>query len=246
MVDMVKIVHNNYEKITDDLFWLSPRWILKFNVRLNRYNDKYGRMNYHKEIMYTKGKETYININRSFDYYLSLESTFKNDSNQKECIFISIIDFYTFKQKLNIGLEWFTSSKYKNLFAKKDGKIFMPRGVNILDIDLKGSLLQIEPTIFELDNGDQLIGVNIFINKYEKVFIDVNKFLALVDIINSLNMFQSAQIMLTYLQKPEIGDNIYDMGSVMPEYNTVDDSKTVFPKKKDDGLGFFDRINNKN
>ena len=245
MVDMVKIVHNNYEKITDDLFWISPRWILKFNVKLNKYNDKYGRMNYHKEIMYTKGKDTYININRSFEYYLTIESTFKNDSNQKECIFISSIDFYMFKQRLNMAMEWFTSVTYKDLFAKKDGKIFMPRGISVLDINLRSSLLQIEPTILEMDNNDQIIGVNLFINKYEKVFIDVNKFLALVDMINSLNMFQSAQIMLTYLQKPEPGDNIYDMGNVVPDYNTVDDSKTVFPKKQDDGLGFFNRTNRK-
>lgn len=243
MVDMVKIIHNNYEKISDDLFWLSNRWVLKFNVKLNKYSDKYGRTNYHKEIMYAKGKETFININRSFDYFLSIESTFKNDSNQKESIYISNIDFYMFKQKLNQAMEWFTSLQYKDLFAKKNGKIFMPRGLNPLDIKLKDNLIQIEPTIFELDNEEQIIGINIFINKYEKIFIDVNKFLALVDMINSLNMFQSAQIMLTYIQRPKFGDNIYDMGNLHPDFNTIDESKTVFPKKKDDGLGFFNRIN---
>ena len=46
--------HNNYEKITDEIMWLNNEWILKFNVILNRYNDKYGRVNYHKEVEYKK------------------------------------------------------------------------------------------------------------------------------------------------------------------------------------------------
>jgi hypothetical protein len=243
---MVKMVHNNYEKITDDLFWLSQKWVIKFNVRLNTYSDKYGRINYHKEVMYSKGKETYVNINRSYNYFITIESTFRNDNNLKESVYISSIDFYMFKVKFNQAMEWFVSDKYSDLFAKKDNKIFMPRGVKPLEINLKNNTIEIEPTVFEADNTDYIIGVNIFINKTEKVFVDVNKFLALVDMLNSLNMLQSAQLMINYLQRPEFGENIYDMGNFDGDYNTVpDNSKAYVPKKKDDGLSFFDKVKTK-
>ena len=65
MVDMVKIIHNNYEKISDDLFWLSNRWVLKFNVKLNKYSDKYGRTNYHKEINQVIKRRYYSFYDRS-------------------------------------------------------------------------------------------------------------------------------------------------------------------------------------
>ena len=36
MNNMVNIVHKNYEKITDELMWLSKQWILRFTVVLNK------------------------------------------------------------------------------------------------------------------------------------------------------------------------------------------------------------------
>ena len=240
MIDMCKIIHNNYEKITDDVFWLSSKWVIRFNVKLNKYSDKYGRTNYHREVMYSKGNNTCININRSFDYYLSIDSTFKNDSGIKESIYISNTEFYMFKQKLLLASKWFTSSEFDGLFAKKDGKVFMPRGVNGISMRIRDNIIQMDPFIFESVGGEQTIGLNMYINKYDNVFIDVNKFIGLVDCINSFNMFLSAQTMLNYIGKPNPGDNIYDMSS-----ESTDDSRTVFPKRSDSSLGYFNRINKK-
>ena len=66
----VKIAHENYEKITDDLLWLSKNWMLKFVVQLNRTTNRFGKVNYHKEVGYYKDNKYCVNINRSFDYYL--------------------------------------------------------------------------------------------------------------------------------------------------------------------------------
>ena len=52
MEEVIKIVHKNYEKITDDIMWLSNSWMLKFSVILNKYDNNNQKQNYHKEVGY--------------------------------------------------------------------------------------------------------------------------------------------------------------------------------------------------
>ena len=244
MTRMASLIHNNYEKIIDDIFWLSQKWILRFNVKLNKITDKYGRVNFHKEVAYDRGSNTYVNINRSYDYYFTIENIYRNDDGSKTSVFIPSIKFYMFKQRLNMALQWFISDEFNNLFVKKDGKIIIQAMVNKLDIQMgEASLIELLPAIYELENGDQIIGLNMYINKYDVIFIDVNRFMALVDLVNMINPLLTAQIMINYLGRPEPGTNLYDMGSLRPDPNTVDNSSINIPKKKDSGLGFFDRIN---
>ena len=80
MEEVIKIVHKNYEKITDDIMWLSNSWMLKFSVILNKYDNNNQKQNYHKEVGYYKNNDFCININRSFDYYLLIESVGVNSS----------------------------------------------------------------------------------------------------------------------------------------------------------------------
>ena len=132
MIEMAKIVHNDYEKISDDLLWFSNNWILKFVVNLNKYNEKFGRQNFHKEISYYKDNYSCININRSFDYYLSIESTKRDDSGYKESVIIRLDDLPILKFRLSKVCEWFTSSENKGLFARKDGKIIIDGGMYMI------------------------------------------------------------------------------------------------------------------
>ena len=57
METVIKLAHKNYEKITDDLMWLSNKWMLKFTVILNKNNEKFGKQNYHKEVGYYRGRD---------------------------------------------------------------------------------------------------------------------------------------------------------------------------------------------
>ena len=101
MKEMIKIVHNDYEKISDTCMWLSNEYILKFTVELNKHNDKFGKINYYKEIGYTSNGEYKVNINRDFIYYLSIESLHRNQNGNKIQIRITINDIYFLKYKLN-------------------------------------------------------------------------------------------------------------------------------------------------
>ena len=134
MANMVNIVHKNYEKITDELMWLSKQWILRFTVVLNKYSDKFGRQNYHKEVGYWKNNDYCININRIFDYYLSIESSSKDEFGNKQSVQIRLSDMYIFVFKLNQVAEWFTAANNRGLFAKKDGKIIMVGGAQPIKV----------------------------------------------------------------------------------------------------------------
>lgn len=222
----IKIAHKNYRKITDDLMWLSSKWMLKFTTLLTKKTEKHGEQNYHKEYGYYKGGDYCVNINRSFDYFLSIESIDKNSiSNMKDSINIRQTDMYALKFKLNQVAEWFTAEHNQGLFAKKDGKIFMPRGVN--PIRLSGlafnGYMEFEPVVCNYDNGEQSIGVRVYINSETNGFyMEISKFLGFKDFIENFNMYQSAQLMLNYLQRPEYGEYLYDMESKSnngPKYN---------------------------
>ena len=58
----ITLAHKNYKKISDDLMWLSNKWIMKFTVLLTKTTDKFGEQNYHKEVGFYKGHEYCVNI----------------------------------------------------------------------------------------------------------------------------------------------------------------------------------------
>ena len=216
MIEAIKLTHDNYEKITDELMWLSKDWMLKFTVILNRKTDKFGRQNYHKEVGYYKDNNYCVNINRSFDYFLIIESNTKDYNGIKDSVSIRATDMYVLKFKLNAVAEWFTAEHNQGLFAKKDGKIFMPRSVNPIKITglMFDKYLEFEPSILTLENGEQMIGVRMYVNSdVNSVFMEISRFLGFKDFIETFNMYQSAQLMLNYLQRPEYGENLYDMSS---------------------------------
>lgn len=245
MVDMVKYVHNNYEKITDDIMWLNYNWVFKFYVTLNRYSDKYGRTNFHKEVSYYKNNNFCININRSFDYGFMIESS-KAVNGFKESVYIRPVDHYAFIYKLNQVAEWFVSSEYSDLFANKDGNIIVMRRVDpIIFSDLSfGKKIEFVPDVSENEFGDKVVGVSIYIDTNpDKLFLPIYKFLGFKHIVDNFNMFMAAQNMITYLSRPEGGTNLFDINQMRSEF--VEDTSYVSPQKikpqNNSSLTFFSK-----
>lgn len=215
-VTLCKLVHKNYEKITDELMWLSKNWVLKFTVILNKYSDKFGRMNYHKEVGYYKNGDYCININRAYEYYLIIESIEKDNNGNKEAISIGLKDMFIFKHKLQMVSDWFMSSEYKGLFAKKDGRIFMPQRIEPIKITNLpfNKYIEFEPSILNLDNDDQVVGVRVYMNTdFSSLFMSIDKFIAFKYFIDNFNMHEAALLMINYLQRPEYGSNLFDMNN---------------------------------
>ncbi len=205
-------INTNYEKITDDLYYMGSNIVVKFNVSLARKREDGSRNIFHHEFEYAMNKysnpKNLVTIKRQFEYYLSIENV-KAINNQKEYIYIGVQDFIQFKQKIIESTKWFTNAQFENLFAKKDNKIIMLGKVEPIDISFNrgNKSIRVEPIILNYEDKT-LTGVRFYLCSLDNyVDIDVDRYMGFVYLISSLNMFQSAQIMLNYIGRPEDGTN---------------------------------------
>jgi len=205
-------INTNYEKITDDLYYMGSNIVVKFNVSLARKREDGSRNTFHHEFEYAMNKysnpKNLVTIKRQFEYYLSIENV-KAIDNQKEYIYIGVQDFIQFKQKIIESTKWFTSAQFENLFARKDDKIIMLGKVEPIDISFNrgNKSIRVEPIILNYEDKT-LTGVRFYLCSLDNyVDIDVDRYMGFVYLVSSLNMFQSAQIMLNYIGRPEDGTN---------------------------------------
>ena len=206
---MKEIIHNDYDKISDICMWLSKDYVLKFNVVLNKRTTGNNTSNYYKEFGYNVDNEFRVNISRNFSYYLTIEAVKKLSNGWKHKVHIGVNDIYFVQYKLQEIVSWFTSEKYKSLFVKTNNKIKISIKVEPAIIKLQyDEYLEVEPSIITYNNGEQVIGVRIYVSSdYNSFFMDLNTLLSFNYFISTFNMYQSAQLMLNYLGRPANGTN---------------------------------------
>ena len=229
-MDMVRIVHNDYDKISDRVLWFNQDWALHFNVDLNKaYTTKSGSKaisNFHKEYGYMNEDRYAVKISRDFNYYLSIESTKRNVDGNKIVIRIGMHDLYFLKYKLDEVIKWFTVN---NIFAKNKGKIFIPTKPNPIKVSLQRDTcyLEFEPCVI-YNNEEEFIGVRCFLNSSTTFFfMNVNTLLTFNHFISNFNMYEAALSLVNYISRPENGTNYMDVD--------VNNNK---PK------GYFERVKN--
>ena len=235
-MDICKIVHDDYDRISDRVMWLSADWILKFTVDLNRkstYNGRTTVTNFHKEFGYnTEDGRFAVKINREFNYYLNIESSKRSTDGLKPSVRIGVNDIYFVRMKLGAIVNWFTGADMKDLFVKKNGIITVHKRVEPVKILLQREInsLEFEPATQFINEVEQWIGVHCFINgSQEPFFMNVNTTLALVNIISTFDLYQAAIGLLNYVGRPPYGTNIVDMNAInnkKPEANTSFFSRT--------------------
>ena len=240
----------DYEKISDKVMDLGYNTVLKMNVTLARKNKGGYRNHYYKEFSYKTNKyidkNKLYNINRNFDYFLSIERY----SEEKEFLMI--------RDEHMLGLRFAFNDILKKWFI--DNQIFAYNGSKMVII--QGSWNHVESTIamnkklvfspIVIHNIDDTYtqGVRISLGSdYSYTDISYAKFSALAYNINSMYLFQLAQNMLNFLQRPEFGTNLTSYSYASEVENVVEDvsdggisvkggSDLVLKKKKD----IFDTI----
>lgn len=205
---------NIYEKIVDDVFLLGYNTILRFTVKLGSKDKDNKKVGYHTEFAYTTSKYIVnslgVTVKRNFSYYLSIENISKSPNGDKEFIMIKINDMAHIRERLNKVLKWFNNKN--KLYSIKDNKLVLINDCKPIDITgfFNNKVIRIKPTV--CDNGiKQEIGVRMFLNKPTN-FVDIplDNFVGFVTIMNEFNMYQSALLLLNYLQRPELGFNRVD------------------------------------
>ena len=120
--------------------------------------------------------------------------------------------------------EWFNDKQYDNLFGKKNNKFIMLKRVEPIIIEglPQSKTIIFEPTTIEYSDTENTIGVRVSICNTD-FFSDItlNNFLGFMYQINSINMYECALSMLNYIQRPELGYNLF-------EFNNTSDTKKSF------------------
>lgn len=237
------IDYGKYEKISDNIMIIANRVILKMNVGLSYYINENKRINFHREVEYysQKANKNLINIKRQFDYYLSIEHT-----ETKDFIRIGITDIIKLRYALDEAYKFFTDPKYSNIYAKKDGELIMlsrPSPIIISGLSMD-KYLQFEPSIFVNFRGESERGLRMFLSSSNTYCdISINRLEGFKYIIDSINLFEAAQNMINYIERPECGYNLYTFNT---EPDNMDrdfegqEGRKVENKKSN--LSYFDKM----
>lgn len=236
----------NYEKITDDIMIIANKVILRMNVALSHYNTENKRFTFHREVQYfsQKTNSNLVNIKRNFDYYLTIEHIIN-----KDYIRIGITDIFKLQHALNEAYKFFIDSKYENLYVKKDGELILYMNVDPVIITglSMDKYLKFEPCIYVDFRGESQMGLRMYLSSESSYCdISINRLEAFIYTINNINLFQSAQLMINYFEKPELGYNLYSFNTE-PEDDTElsftgKDNRQVTPNNKN--VSYFDKMKN--
>lgn len=245
----------DYDKISDDLCVLGYNTVLRFNVVLSRATQDGKRYHYHHEYEYSSNKyidtKNLITIRRQFDFYLSIENLRQNEFGQKEFIMIRIQDILYVREQLQNAVKWFRSSEYSNLYGMKDNMTILLRNVEPIYIfGLAGDkFIGLEPSVISYEEGKSFSALRMYLSSKDN-YIDmtIDKFMGLVYLIESINMYESAQLLINYLQRPEYGTNLHSFGSNNKNVNDIEDgyidtkveNRRIENNKKQ--KSFFDRM----
>ena len=222
----------DYEKLSDDILFLGNNVVLRLNVGLGRTNNKNNeRVSAHKEYMYASNKyidaDRLITLRRSFDYYLTLEN-----SNMREAsVMIRVQDILLLRAKINEALMWFDNGT----FAIKNKSLYIVRTPQpiIMSGFPDNKIIKFEPIVIQWDETQlQQQGIRMTFG-IEDCYVDIpiDKFYGFVYIISTINMFESGQLLLNYLGRPEYGSNMMSFEET-PIYDNsqINQTNPMIPK----------------
>lgn len=218
------------DKISDDVYVIAPNVVLKFSVSLSKINNK-KRYHFHREYEYpcsnADDTKSLVTIKRSFDYYLSIENSQRDDKGNRLFIRIGPSEYNIFMKALDQSVSWFTDTKYSTLFAMNKGSLIVTAPIPSFTIKLppKGKYLEFIPVVLNkgMANADKEPGVRIYLSDPSN-YVDINldRLMGLHYTVSSFSMYQCALNLVNYLQRPDFGTNRFciDSGSTTSYNNT--------------------------
>lgn len=228
-----EFLHEQYDKITDDIMYVGDNGIIRMNVKLNKKSSNGIKTPVHTEYLYLdRNQDPLITIRRSFQYYLSLETL--SNTYAKESIMITATDFPFIKSMFASAAKWFTEPEFAKLFTKKGNKIVLAMHPEPLAYTVKAmsKYITMEPQARISVDGSTDRTVVICMNSRDIIsYIKPEDLIGVSSFLSTFNMFQSAQGMVNYIGKPDPGHNLINLTNNR-EY--ADNPKAKQPRRKND------------
>lgn len=239
----------DYDKLSDDLFYLGSGIVLRLNVVLAKKKEDGSRNYFHKEYLYGSkyiDKNKVITMRRNFDYYLTIDKYCMYE----QTVIIRIQNMILMKMKLKEVSKWFSDGE---TFILKKGKLVIqkkPKPIIVSGLSMHKSL-RFEPIVIDWENsGQQQPGVRMVLNESDiYTDISIDNFYGFLYLIDTLNLYESAQLMINYLGRPSFGSNLteFDNGNDFSLLEEQIEPNSVIAKdgRKPKNLrnqSFFDKI----
>ena len=232
---MEKVIsYIDYEKISDLMMFLGNNVNLKFNIKLAKKGLDGRRYHFHKEYQYLSNyinQENIITIKRDFEYFLSIES----QKDQDFFCMITINDIILLRSVLSNVVHWLDGS-IKTFGIKNKKLILLGKQEPIVMQLVTNKILKFEPIVIINANDIQSQGIRLYI---DGVYTDINAntFMGFVYLINTVDMFGCAQVMLNYIGS---GNNFIGHRTIsFVEDDVQEDIKTKAGRFPKSGGSFF-------
>jgi hypothetical protein len=250
-------VHDDYEKITDDLMWLGYSktskcsYLLRFNVSLSNMSNDGKKMPFHTEYRYETRKYSNVfagnTIRRHMTYYLSIESSRQDEFGNKDFIMIRACDILYIRSQFEIIYHWFmgdiVDGKYiPGIYGTRDNKmvIFGQHELIIKGLN-QGNYIIIHPCVMD-NKGEMVSGVVFTINNGNSFEVNMDSFMELYYLIGSIDMYNAASTLMAYFGRPPFGTNMWQPNDQNKIYENQepDIDKLEGNKRRQLKKGFFD------
>lgn len=219
------IQFQDYDRITDQIFYLSENLSLNFTTVLSRKDKAGGRMFFHYETEYQSkyiGTDVARSIKRIMNFYFTIDN--KNDfgngfilRTNDVLIFCMIIE----QQLLPLYFD-----PKKRIYKVIDNRLIIKGEYNdIVYPQSDYKFISLAPIVCTYEDGTYKEGVRMTVNnESEFVDLDIDKFMGFYYLLKNTDMYSVAANMVTYVKQQPYGTNIFSRkglggGAPLPDWN---------------------------
>ena len=242
------ITFNDYERISDELYYIYGEEnyaVIKFTVDLGKRNKLGEKIPFHQAYRYNSDKyidkNNLITIKRVLNSYISFET--RSKVIKKETVDIGLDEIFFAKQSfINIANWFLTIFKTKTNPDNSQDLIIIKDCCEII-VGRWQNTIRIIPIVMP----GNIPGVRMIFNGNNENYFDLNRqqTMAIAYIFNSINLIESAQILLNYMNVNINDDsNVREIGNLISDdepsgYISSNLVKREIPAKKKPGQKSF-------
>lgn len=225
--------YENLEKIKSKIFKPCANICITHITQLAT-KDKNDNFKYcHNEFTYKstkyKNKNLLMNINLDFDSYLLIEDI-SRDWTDDRSVRVGYMQLPILIRHLKKVLKWFEDEKYDTLYFIENGELHINAEFKCREVIQLGfnKGLIISPTIIN-DEALQYEGVEIIINNKKCIGkVTIDNFIAMYELLKSINLYQAGLTALAYIGRPT-----FDIYSNYVEHDNYQNKTTSHINKEE-------------